>query len=81
MIKALRGEKRVEVFPSDANFVLFRPNGQSRNLHGLLMKKGFVLRNFSDTPGIEGCLRATVNTPKVNDSFLNELSKELRALK
>ena len=53
MIKALRGEKRVEVFPSDANFVLFRPNGQSRNLHGLLMKKGFVLGIFRTLPGLK----------------------------
>ncbi|MHB1867497.1 MAG: histidinol-phosphate transaminase [Nitrososphaerales archaeon] len=81
MIRVLRREKKIKVFPSQANFVLFRPtNGQSQKLHGLLMKKGFVLRNFSDSLGIEGCLRVTVNTPKVNVSFLNELSQELHAL-
>ncbi|HVB12195.1 MAG TPA: histidinol-phosphate transaminase [Nitrososphaerales archaeon] len=81
MIRILRREDKVKVFPSQANFVLFRPtNGHSQKLHGLLMKKGFVLRNFSDYLGIEGCLRVTVNTPKVNVSFLNQLSQELHSL-
>ena len=80
MINRMREEKKLEVFSSEANFVLFRlRNGDSGYLHKKLLKKGFVLRNFSDTPGIEDCLRVTVNTPRVNDLFLRRLSLEMQS--
>ncbi len=82
IIEEMRIERKLEVFPSEANFVMFRPrNGISEKLHHRLMQKGYVLRNLSDASTIHGCLRVTVNTPKVNDSFLRVLSQELRTLK
>ena len=68
-----------EVFPSEANFVLFRPRKSAKKLHSRMMKKGFVLREFSGVSMIEDCLRVTVNTPSVNSSFLKALAKELQA--
>lgn len=66
----------VVTFLGEGNFILFRvKNGSSRELHSRLMKKGFVLRDFSDTPAIEGCLRVTMNTRKNNDAFLDSLRK------
>jgi histidinol-phosphate aminotransferase len=71
--KQLAQAKGVKVFPSDANFVLvkLRSADISERIHGSLMKRGFVIRDFSQVPGIEGCLRITVNKPRVNKEFLD----------
>ncbi|MGI0090165.1 MAG: histidinol-phosphate transaminase [Nitrososphaerales archaeon] len=78
-VNAMRGIPQIEVFPSEANFILFQLKNEksSENIHKALMKHGFVLRNFSETPVIEGCLRVTINTRTVNDSFLRALSEAL----
>ena len=81
IINEMCREKNLKVFPSEANFVLFQlRQGISGKLHEKLMKRGYVLRQFSDTPGINNCLRVTINTPQENDSFLKALSQELRVL-
>ena len=65
---------RVEPFPSQANFILFRLKGVDGNdIHSRLMKKGFVLRNFVGAPGTENCLRVTMSTPEVNEAFIEAL--------
>ncbi len=75
-------EKSIEAFPSEANFVLFKvKDGLSKKLHRALMRKGLVLRNLSETNGIESCLRVTVNTRTVNERFLNELRDTLHTIK
>ena len=81
MIHRMREERRIEVFPSEANFVLLKvKDGNSDRLHKRLMMKGFILRQFSNASGVEHCLRVTVNTPVVNSRFMNELSRELDSL-
>ncbi len=73
-IRIMHKNKGLEVFPSEANFILFRVRGGgSEKLHKNLMKKGFVLRNFSKTAGVENCLRVTINKPEINRSFLDQL--------
>jgi histidinol-phosphate aminotransferase len=68
----------VDVWPSGANFVLFRP----RPLDGLATWKGLVersvlVRDTSSWPRLEGCLRVTVGTPQENDAFLAALADVL----
>lgn len=78
-MEIMRQNKGLEVFPSEANFILFRVlGGGSSTLHRNLMKKGYVLRNFSTTSGVKGCLRVTVNKSKINENFLALLSELLR---
>jgi histidinol-phosphate aminotransferase len=65
---------RVEPYPSQANFILFRLNGVDGDMvHLRLMEKGFVLRNFADAPATKNCLRVTMSTPDVNGAFLEAL--------
>lgn len=79
MQKAMNEIKRCKVYPSEANFILFEPAGVlSDSLHSQLMKKGFVLRNFTGVSGIGNCLRVTVNTSKVNSLFLKTLAHLLQ---
>ncbi len=73
------GQLDVETWPSDANFVLFRPRAKdAREVWSALLADGVLVRDFSTRAGLEGCLRVTVGTPKENDRFLESLSGALR---
>jgi histidinol-phosphate aminotransferase len=37
-----------------------------------------LIRDFSDTPGCDNCLRVSVGTPEQNERFLETLSTVLR---
>jgi histidinol-phosphate aminotransferase len=68
----------VDVWPSGANFILFRP----RALDGLATWKGLVersvlVRDCSSWPRLSGCLRVTVGSADENDAFLHALREVL----
>jgi histidinol-phosphate aminotransferase len=73
----------LRVYPSSANFVLVRidPSGglpTADEVHEALARDHSVLvRNFSHTPGLEGCLRVTVGTPQQNDLLVQALRSVL----
>jgi histidinol-phosphate aminotransferase len=69
VIEALRKMDGVTVFPSLANFVLFRPPDAASMLAGLA-DRGVAVRDMSHIEGCEGCLRVTTGTPDENDRFL-----------
>jgi histidinol-phosphate aminotransferase len=65
-----------EVWPSQANFVLFRPaNGRGHALWESLVRSSVLIRDCSSWPRLEGCLRVTVGTPKENSRFLEALKE------
>ncbi len=68
----------VDVWPSGANFILFRPRRADGGAvwQGLL-DRSVLVRNFSTMPRLEGCLRVTVGTPDEDDAFLAALSEIL----
>jgi histidinol-phosphate aminotransferase len=71
-------ELPVDVWPSGANFVLFRP----RPVDGQVAWQGLVdrsvlVRNCASWPRLAGCLRVTVGTPDENDAFLKALDEVL----
>ena len=59
----------VQVYPSDANFILVRTPDPDR-LYDALISAGVIVRNRSRIPGCEGCLRITVGTPEENARML-----------
>ncbi len=68
----------VDVTPSDANFVLFRP--RSRDAHEVwqaLVDRSVLVRDCASWPHLEGCLRVTVGTPDEDDRFLSALEEAL----
>jgi len=74
---ALR-ELPVDVWPSGANFVLFRPRSvDGGEVWQGLLDRSVLIRNFSTMPRLEGCLRVTVGTPDEDDAFLAALSEML----
>ncbi|MGO9149565.1 MAG: histidinol-phosphate transaminase [Acidimicrobiales bacterium] len=70
----------VELWPSKANFILFRvsPRSGSQVWKGLL-DHSVLIRDVSDWPRLEGCLRVTIGTRSENDRFLSALGEVLSA--
>ena len=55
----------VDVWPSGANFILFRPLPvDGPEVWNGLLEPRVLVRNCSSWPRLEGCLRVTVGTPK-----------------
>ena len=65
----------VDVFPSGANFVLFRPRGKAgKAVWQGLLEHSVLVRDCSSWPRLDDCLRTTVGTPEENDEFLAALA-------
>ena len=74
----LRLGELCDVWPSGANFILFRPRGRrARRVWQALVERSVLVRDCSSWPGFDGCLRVTVGTPPENDRFLDALSEIL----
>ena len=68
----------VTVFPSGANFVLFRPHETSgRAVWQGLLDRGVLVRDCSSWPRLADCLRVTIGTPDENRIFLDSLQEVL----
>ena len=68
----------VQVWPSGANFLLFRPLPvEAAEVWKGLVERSVLVRNCSSWPRLAGCLRVTVGTPAENDAFLAALREVL----
>ncbi len=69
----------VVAWPSQSNFILFRPETRKgQEVWQGLLDRGVLVRDTSSWPGLTGCLRVTVGTPLENDTFLTALTEVLR---
>lgn len=64
----------LSVFPSDANFLLFKIK-DALKVYQKLATSGVIVRYRGNEPLCENCLRVTIGTPEENDRFLAELKK------
>lgn len=62
----------LDVYPSDANFLLVRVKN-ARQLYETLIANGIVVRDRSSAPGCTDCLRITVGTKDQNEKLLEIL--------
>jgi histidinol-phosphate aminotransferase len=67
----------IEVFPSEANYVLFRVEHASALWRDLLHSHSVLIRDFTRSPGLQDCLRVTVGTPEENQRFLEAVEETL----
>jgi histidinol-phosphate aminotransferase len=68
----------IDVVPSGANFVLFRPRHLTgRHVWQGLLDRSVLVRDCSGWPRLTDCLRVTVGTPDENDGFLGALAEVL----
>ena len=77
-LSACLGHLPVTTWPSEANFVLFRPTGRpGREVWQALVERSVLVRDCSSWPRLSGCLRVTVGTPEENDAFVAALEEVL----
>lgn len=77
-LAAALGAMPVDTWPSEANFILFRPRDRGGDdVWQALVDRSVLVRNCSSWPRLGGCLRVTVGTPEENDAFLTALSEVL----
>lgn len=75
LVHGLEAMPDIEVFPSEANFVLFRVEHASAVWRDLLHDHSILVRDFSRTPGLADCLRVTVGTDDEIDRFLGAMDE------
>lgn len=83
LFNQLKKNENLKPFPSQTNFLLVRvmkPNYTSRYLQGKLLDKGILVRDRSDLPLLNNCLRITIPprpfTQKLLESIENIFSEE-----
>lgn len=64
----------LKVHPSDANFLLVQFHDPQHTYRHLL-SRGIVVRDRSNQPLCQGCLRITIGTPAENDQLLQALAE------
>ncbi len=75
---AALGRLPVTAWPSQANFILFRPEHRSGSaVWQGLVDRSVLVRDTSSWPRLAECLRVTVGTPAENDAFLAALTQVL----
>ncbi|MDH4169355.1 MAG: histidinol-phosphate transaminase [Acidimicrobiia bacterium] len=77
-LAAALAEMPVDTWPSQANFILFRPRAvPGAVVWQRLVDQSVLVRDCSSWPRLEGCLRVTVGTPEEGDRFLSALAHAL----
>jgi histidinol-phosphate aminotransferase len=76
IVRALSEIEGATVFPSQANFVLFQPPGDAKELWQGLLDRGVLVRDLTDV--VPNGLRVTAGTTHEVDLFLKALEEVLR---
>lgn len=77
-LEAALRELPCDVWPSGANFVLFRPRtADGADVWQQLVDRSVLVRNCSSWPRLGGCLRVTIGTTDEDDRFLAALREIL----
>ena len=67
----------IKVYPSEANFILFKSLSIPADLlHKRLVAEGVLIRNFSYM--VPQCLRVSIGKPQENDAFLEAIGRVLK---
>ncbi len=72
----------IDVIPSGANFILFRPRQiAGRVLWEELLARSILIRDCSGWPRLTDCLRVTVGTEEENTAFLDAVTEILSSVR
>lgn len=64
----------LDIYPSDANFILVKTTNAT-GIYNYLVDKGIIVRNRTNVGLCEGCLRITVGTPEENNTLIETLQQ------
>jgi len=77
-VAAALADLPVDLWRSDANFILFRPQDRDgAAVWQALLDRSVLIRNCAGWPRLEGCLRVTIGTPAEDDAFVAALGEVL----
>jgi histidinol-phosphate aminotransferase len=80
-VSAGLAELDVDVWPSQANFILFRPRRAAADaVWQGLVERSVLVRNCASWNRLDGCLRVTIGTADENREFLTALRDTLDAM-
>jgi len=78
-VAALLADRDVDQWPSQANFILFRPRAvDGATVWQRLVDRSVLVRDCSSWPRLGGCLRVTIGRPDENDRFVAALDQALQ---
>lgn len=78
LLAALEGLQGVQVYASEANFLLFRTRTTpAPAVFDGLRREGVLIKDLSTQPGLKDCLRVTVGTAEENAAFVAALRRVL----
>jgi len=78
LFTALRETEGIQVFPSEANFILFKVLQSSADkVFARLLQQKIMIKNVSDNHLLVNCLRVTVGAGKENEIFIGALKQSL----
>jgi histidinol-phosphate aminotransferase len=78
LAQALSAIDGVGVWPSQGNFLLVRLPQAGTVRVSLRDDRSILVRDFSQAPGLEDCLRITVGTPSENDELVAAIANILK---
>lgn len=80
LFAGLQAMPQLKVYPSEANFILFRvPRGHAPTIHAGLQDAGILIKILDGSaPALADCLRVTVGTAEENSAFLAALGMLLQ---
>lgn len=81
LIKNLQQIEGVEPFPSDANFILFKVTKEglsSGTLTERMERRSVLVKDRGHLPLLENCVRVTVGTKNMNQTFISALKSSLK---
>ena len=70
-------EGMAETFPSQANFIAFRPARNCHEVFESLAARGVLVRDISAFPNMTNCLRVSIGSRQENDRFLAALKESV----
>jgi histidinol-phosphate aminotransferase len=76
VFKEMKKISAIEVFPTKANFILFRVK-DANLIFKKLVDQNIIIRQVDDGRALSNCLRVSIGTPDENDAFLDALEEVL----
>ena len=78
LISIMQSIQDIQVFPSEANFILFKIlESTAEKVFAHLLDQKVMIKNVANNDLLKNCLRVTVGTEKENYIFLDALKKSL----
>ena len=78
LILELRDIKKIEVYDSKTNFILFKIlEGSANEVFESLLSDNILIKNMSKMPGLKNFLRVTVGSKKENNLFIQSLKNAI----